>query len=230
MIILTGDTHGALDIDKLMPEFFPFKNLTKKDYVIILGDFGFIWNRIQDTRERNWLKWFDDLPWTTLFIDGNHENHPRLAEFPEEIWHKGRTHRISESVYHLTRGQVFEIKGYTFFTMGGAHSTDIMYRRPGVSWWPEELPSEEEYSEAIRSLDTHNWHVDYVLTHDLPTKRLLELAPYYEPYALTDWLNGIRKRLEYKHWFCGHHHVDKDLSDNIHILYDQVIPLEQFLN
>ena len=102
MIILTGDTHGALDIDKLMPEFFPFKNLTKKDYVIILGDFGFIWNRIQDTRERNWLKWFDDLPWTTLFIDGNHENHPRLAEFPEEIWHKGRTHRISESVYHLT--------------------------------------------------------------------------------------------------------------------------------
>jgi len=228
MIILSGDTHGSLDIEKLMPEFFPFKDLTKEDYVIILGDFGFVWNRVQDTRERTWLKWFDDLPWTTLFIDGNHENHLRLAEFPEEVWKGGRTHRISESVYHLMRGQFFEIDGYTFFTMGGAHSIDVMYRRPGVSWWPEELPSEEEYSEAIRNLEAHDWHVDFVLTHDLPTKQLLELASYYEPYILTDWLNGIQKRLDYRHWFCGHHHVDKNLSDNIHVLYDHLAALNQF--
>ena len=229
MIYVCGDTHIPLDIGKLsMKNFSEQAKMTRNDFVIILGDFGLLWRK--DKTFFHWLKWLEEKPFTLLWLDGNHENHPRLAEFPEEIWHKGRTHRISESVYHLTRGQVFEIEGYTFFTMGGAHSTDIMYRRPGVSWWPEELPSEEEYSEAIRSLDTHNWHVDYVLTHDLPTKQLLELAPYYEPYALTDWLNGIRKRLEYKHWFCGHHHVDKDLSDNIHILYDQVIPLEQFLN
>lgn len=228
MIYLTGDTHGTLDIEKLFPEFFPFKCLSKKDYVIILGDFGFIWNRVPNSHERYWLNWFDGLPWTTLFIDGNHENHPRLSSFPEETWNGGRIHRISNSVLHLMRGQVFTIDEKTFFSMGGANSIDVMYRRRGVSWWPEELPSEQEYSTAIWNLSAHNWQVDYVLTHDLPTKQLKEVDPYYEPYVLTDWLNGIQKRLDYRHWFCGHHHIDRNLSDNVHVLYDKVISIDAF--
>lgn len=226
MIYLTGDTHGELDVHKLGARYFHAKHLTKDDYVIVLGDFGFIWDREPSNQEQYWLRWFDDHPWTTLFVDGNHENHPRLKEFPEEEWHGGRVHRISKSVYHLMRGQVYELEGRTFFVMGGAQSSDILYRKEGISWWPEELPSEEEYAEGIRNLEARNWQVDYVLTHDLPTKQLRELNPYYEPYVLTDWLNGIRKRLTYRHWFCGHHHVDRELSDNVHILYDRVLLLE----
>lgn len=225
MIYLTGDTHGGLDIEKLNPEVFPCKNMTKDDYVIILGDFGFIWNRVPNKHEFNWFGWFNDLPWTTLFIDGNHENHRRLSSFPVDSWHGGQIHRITNSVYHLMRGQVFEIDGHSFFTMGGAHSVDIMYRRPGISWWSEELPSEAEYSIAINNLEAYDWTVDYVLTHELPTKQLLELDPFYKPYPLTDWLNGIRKRLDYKQWYCGHHHLDCSLSDNVHVLYNDVKPL-----
>ena len=94
---------------------------------------------------------------------------------------------------HLMRGQVFEIGGITFFTMGGASSHDIqdgildpaspdfereywfkrrtrqMFRVKGVSWWPEELPSDAEYEEAVKNLDEAGWKVDCVLTHCAPT-------------------------------------------------------------
>ena len=40
-----------------------------------------------------------------------------------------------------------------------------MFRLKGVSWWPEELPSKEEYEEAVRNLERVNWQVDRILTH-----------------------------------------------------------------
>ena len=229
MIYITGDTHGELDVHKLSGRYFPSKHLTKDDYVIIVGDFGFIWDRRESKEERYWLKWFDDKPWTTLFLDGNHENHPRLMSFPEEEWNGGRVHRISGSVLHLMRGQVYTINGLRFFTMGGAQSTDVMYRKEGISWWPEELPSEEEYEEAYRNLARVDWTVDVVLTHELPTKQLHEFKPFYDSYVHSNFLNEIRKRLTYQHWFCGHHHVDLDLSENIHVLYDKIVLLDDYL-
>ena len=40
-IYVTGDTHIPIDISKLnMREFPEQKELTREDYVIILGDFG----------------------------------------------------------------------------------------------------------------------------------------------------------------------------------------------
>ena len=44
-IYVTGDIHLNHDSAKLNSTFFPEgKILTKNDYVIICGDFGFIWN------------------------------------------------------------------------------------------------------------------------------------------------------------------------------------------
>ena len=43
MIYITGDTHGLIDIDKLK-HYFKKKYVSKKDYLIILGDAGIAWN------------------------------------------------------------------------------------------------------------------------------------------------------------------------------------------
>lgn len=65
MILITGDLHGEHDIQKFSVSCFPLqKQLSRKDYVIICGDFGLVWR--DSSEERHWLKWLEDKPWTTL--------------------------------------------------------------------------------------------------------------------------------------------------------------------
>ena len=109
-IFITGDTHCDYDWEKINTTNFPEqKNLTKDDYVIIAGDFGGIWGL--DKTDRYIIKTYEKRSFTTLFVDGNHENHDALDQYPVEIWNGGKIHRISDTVIHLMRGQVFEIGG-----------------------------------------------------------------------------------------------------------------------
>ena len=127
--------------------------------------------------ERYWLDWLDARPFTTLFVSGNHENFDMLVTLPMEEWHSGLVQKVWPSVIHLMRGQVYDIGGKKFFTMGGASSHDILggilgpddpeyrkklrqlkasgalYRVNHRSWWAAELPTEEEYQTARASLD-----------------------------------------------------------------------------
>ncbi len=122
MIYATGDTHG--NFQRFAPEHFPEQaGMTKEDYMIICGDFGGVWDGGKK-EERN-LDWLEDLPFTTLFISGNHENFDLLRKYPTEEWNGGKIQRIRPHVIHLMRGQIFDLQGYSFFTMGGARSHDI---------------------------------------------------------------------------------------------------------
>jgi hypothetical protein len=70
MLYATGDCHG--NWIRLDEEYFQEqKEMTRSDYVIVLGDFG-IWDNSE--RENKWLDWLDSQRFTTLVVDGNHEN------------------------------------------------------------------------------------------------------------------------------------------------------------
>lgn len=72
-------THG--NFLRFRPENFPEqKNMTKSDYVIICGDFGGVW--AGSKKERQTLDWLEDLPFTVLFVSGNHENFDLLKKLP----------------------------------------------------------------------------------------------------------------------------------------------------
>ena len=120
MIYITGDCHA--DFRRFNTDIFPEQNeMTKEDYVIICGDFGGVWDKDKESaREKWWLDWLEEKSYTTLFVDGNHENFDRLYDNPVEEWHGGKVHKIRSSVIHLMRGQVFEIDGKEIFTFGGA--------------------------------------------------------------------------------------------------------------
>ena len=123
MIYATGDTHGSFQ--RFQAEIFPEQTgMTRDDYVIICGDFGGVWDGSK--KEKRNLDWLESLPFTTLFVSGNHENFDRLARYPVEEWCGGKIQRIRPHVIHLTRGQVFELQGHTFFTMGCAVSHPAM--------------------------------------------------------------------------------------------------------
>ncbi len=229
MLYLTGDTHGTIEIGKLSRANLAVERVEpgEGDFVIILGDFGLVFAPDgQSAEERWWLKWLDEKPWTTLFVDGNHENFARLNELPEEEWRGGRVHRVSESVLHLMRGQIFEIDGRSFFTMGGAASHDRQFRKEGRSWWPEELPSEEELARADAALDGCGRRVDYVLTHCAPTLVQGRINPTFLPDRLTEYLQHVRDTTAFHRWYFGHYHVDREYDDGFCALYDCVVPIE----
>ena len=117
MIYLTGDTHADFRRRFNMKNFPQQMEMTKRDYLIICGDFGAVWDPKESKGEKYWLDWFDSRSYTLLFIDGNHENFDRLyGEYPEEKWHGGKVHKLRTSVFHLMRGQVFELSGKKIFT------------------------------------------------------------------------------------------------------------------
>ena len=233
-ILITGDTHGSYDMTKLSRRHFQEgKTLTKNDYVIICGDFGCVWGGELEKSDKWWQNWLDEQPWTTLWIDGNHENHDLLQTYPVEQWHGGRIHKINNSIYHLMRGEVFTINDKTIFTFGGGYSTDRAYRKEGVSWWKGELPTHEEVNYALQSLEKYNNHVDIILTHDAPRDikeylgfyNLCDMSVYGEEYEdIHSTLYFFKKNIVFQDWYLGHYHIDKDIG-NMHILYNEIIEI-----
>lgn len=174
MIFITGDTHGIVDIHKLSASsFIHGKNMTKEDYVIILGDFALLWypeGNEKVKQDNHWLDWLDAKPWTTLFLDGNHENHSMLYDLLIIEKFGGKVGQVRDSIFHLKRGEVYEIDYNKFFVMGGAYSIDKLQRIEGISWWKEEEPSHAEYEYGLSNLEKNNWEVDYILGHTCPGK------------------------------------------------------------
>jgi len=222
-IILCGDTHGMLDMDKVIGYFEDNDGYTKDDYLIILGDAGILWNNTEDREVRELL---NNLPVTTLWIDGNHENFDMLAEYPEDEWNGGIVHFISDSIIHLARGQVFTIDGLTFFVFGGGNSIDKAGRSIGLSWWPEEMPSDAEYEEGLINLEKNDWQVDYVLTHTCPEFIANQLVTYLYPgeEPLQRYFDRIAEDLDFEEWFFGHWHIDETI-ENFRCLYNEIVEL-----
>ena len=228
MIFVTGDTHGLHDFMKLQVFAEEHPSLTREDYVIIAGDFGAIWN-IRTLAEE--LSYYENLPFTVLFVDGNHENFELINTFPEEIWHGGRVHRIRPNIIHLMRGQVFEIEGKTIFTFGGATSIDKCFRREGISWWRQELPTFEELDEGFANLKRYGNKVDYIITHScgqraLNYPALRNVAGLKISCPEIQILANFEDTVSFKHWYFGHFHIDADLGDKFTVLYQDVRELK----
>lgn len=222
MIFVTGDMHADIDISKFSSGNFPQgKELTKNDYVIICGDFGLCWDG--SNREKYWQKWLQAKPWTTLFVDGNHENFDMLFELPEKPMFGNKVRELVQSIYYLPRGEVFTIQNKTFFTFGGARSHDKEYRKEHVSWWPQEMPGYQEMCHGIDTLDNIRWNVDYVVTHCAPTDVQSRIQPWYEADSLNKFFNRVYPDLTFKKWFFGHYHVDMEINSKFRCLYHKVV-------
>lgn len=223
MLFVCGDTHGDIDFGKLTSKRFDSKHLTKQDYVLICGDFGGVWDK---GGSDNYIQnFYNNKPWTTLFVDGNHENHDALDEYPVSLWNGGKVHMISDSIIHLMRGQVYTIDGRKVFTMGGAKSIDKIFRIEGLSWWAREIPSREEEEEALANLRSNQYCVDYIFTHCASRKTQEKLNPEFENDDVTVFLDTIEGLVDFRHWFFGHYHVDSNVDEKHTALYDNVIRL-----
>ena len=144
----------------------PRRRAGKGDFVVVLGDFGFVWDGSK--AEQKNLDWLRKRPYTILFLDGSHENYDLLEQYPTEERFGGLVQPLGGNVYHVCRGSVLELEGKKYLCFGGAESPDKEEREAHVNWWPQEMPSDEEYARCEAALEANGWQVDYVLTHDAP--------------------------------------------------------------
>jgi predicted phosphodiesterase len=215
MIYIFGDTHRNIDVKKINTKNFPEqKKMTKNDYIIIAGDFGLIWQN--DNEYKWWKKWYDNKNFTTLFVDGNHENFEWLYEFPVIDKFGGKVGKISDSIYHLKRGEVYEIDGKTIFTFGGADSIDKSQRVNRVDWWQEEMPNYLEMNYGLDNLEEVDFNVDYIITHSCPKSIMGYLKRHKERTPLENYFEHIKGILKEKNinyeWYFGHYHEDKEID------------------
>jgi len=259
-IWLTGDIHG--DPNRLNTNSFYEQKEMKQEYgeesqdnnfIIILGDFGLIWDKEESKNEKYWLDWLENKPFTTLFIDGNHENHKRLNSYPIKEFKGGKVHEIRPHVLHLMRGEIFNINNVKFFTFGGAASHDIsdgiidcsdpnwkqqekklinegkyMFRYKDISWWKEEMPNKEEFKNGSDKLKLYNNEVDYILSHSPSTTELILMGGkgLYDIDPLTNYLDDIMAETEYKKHVYGHMHCNKAINDRSICLYEQIVRIQ----
>ena len=149
------------------------------------------------------------------------------------------------------RGQVYELGGMKFFTMGGASSHDIqdgilepddpdseekfqqleqrgaLFRVNHRSWWAEELPSEAEYLEARANLTRVNWNVDYIISHCCPSSiQDVFSGGMFKKGALTEFFDEVRQKCTFQYWFFGHYHSNMVIEKRYAMLYEQIIRLK----
>jgi hypothetical protein len=94
-----------------------------------------------------------------LVTPGNHEFWSHLDELFGS--RPGESIQLSETVTVMPRGFRFSLGGRSFMSLGGAASTDFASRVPFTSWWPCEIPTEDDVNAAIAS-----GPVDVLLTHE----------------------------------------------------------------
>lgn len=241
VVYITGDCHA--DWTRFNTKLFPEQNeMTRDDFVIVCGDFG-LWD--DSGRERWWFDWFEEKNFTLLFVDGNHENFDRLYsnEFEVVDFHGGKAHKIRENIYHLMRGYVFDLCGKKFFAFGGASSHDIddgvldekdyeshgdlindyrrrtyrgeMLRINHISWWEQELPTQEEMDFGLKTLKEHNNKVDFIISHCCPQQiTYMFTEDEFKEDRLTLYFDELRRTVTFSTWFFGHYHNNVVIEDD----------------
>lgn len=160
-VLLAGDLHGN---PHALQQVFSKAHYGDCSAIIQVGDYGYGWSIGPDglcdfsalTAE---MVQQTGVPF--YWLDGNHENFDMLFDLDQD--ENGHV-PIADGVTYLSRGSNLVIGDTTFRAFGGAYSVDIKHRKPHVSWWPQEMVTDEDVARSIS-----NGPADIFLSHDAPT-------------------------------------------------------------
>ena len=261
MIYVTGDTH-ARPIQRILERVrknpYPGNNLTEDDILIIAGDFGYLWFP-PDHRDyallESELDALNAMPFTILFLDGNHENFDRLDALPTIKKYRGTVGVVRDKIFHLRRGECYIINDKKILTIGGGISVDKAQRVKGVSWWERENISLQEIERAMFNVYDNKQEFDYIITHTGPRSiidnffshlhpidRMRASYPgadrMYDPTAAFLEELYVKHIKKYRGWFFAHLHMEshlqtrgiygKNKSPRIVSIMESVLPITFF--
>ena len=187
MIRFIGDIHGKV------PDYEIIAGAA--DTTVQIGDFG--WGWFSDAQKYR-INRFHSTPLmgNHRFIRGNHDNPAECAE----------------AAGWIPDGHFEEEHGIMY--VGGAWSIDWQCRTPGVSWWPDEELTQEQFAKVYDDYVKRKPRV--MVTHDAPNSAILscfEFPNYFGDFTPTRTSDAFETMLaahEPDMWIFGHWHIDRD--------------------
>src|SRR5574344_1998939 len=232
MVLLGGDFHGGENHEE---QKYTSKNLKNIDisainYNIILGDGGFLWPN--DKQSKYWADWFEEKPYITLVLPGNHENYNVIYQDERKVDcsivgissdNGGCLYKVNNKIYYFKRNYQYSIENNNLLVLGGAASTDKNRRIPYKDWWPEEELSTIEIKELF---ENNKGYYDVILSHTCPNNILTQMfSKSFNGDQTRKIYDALMNQCKTKNWYFGHYHIDKSLlikNINFHCLYNNL--------
>ena len=143
------------------------------DMLIHVGDLQVLWPG--DEAFTDVLELFlEQYGVNMIFVDGNHDVHPRLRALPRG---PGGFGIIGDRLLYAPRGHRWTMGGRRFGALGGAYSIDRGRGKINLDWWLEE---EVEQADVAR---LGSEPLDVLVTHEVPAGVSVATA-----FNLPDWL------------------------------------------
>lgn len=181
MVAIHGDWHGNT---KYACKAICRDALDGADIVLQLGDFG-LW---PGPDGESYLRCIESAAKSAnlqvWWIAGNHENWGEIDRLVAEHGWENPI-EMSPHLSYLPNGCRFEFGGKKFGVLGGAFSVDYAYRKPYVSWWPQEMPTYADVEHLGEE------PLDVLLTHDGPEKLQSSWKLLPDDEAKCDGVQGL---------------------------------------
>lgn len=220
MIFIAGDVGGYEDLARL----FTVKDLTKDDYVVVVGKFRFI---EEDSMSGMLDMISGKINYTLLLVtdslDSNPDKYPTVLMFDDNV------RKIRDNIFQLLNGRIYTIDGRRVFTFGSLPF--LMYTDNGVKNNPDKNAIfHDDMNRGIANILRKNDVVDLVLTHECPTfaaqvKETSDDRPVFSiPNEIKSYFDHISRFLSYGHWYCGRYHADITIPQkNFTFIYEKIV-------
>ncbi|WP_433330063.1 metallophosphoesterase family protein [Spirillospora sp. CA-294931] len=206
-VLVAGDWHGntgwALRVIRNLPGLLPDES---PRMVLHAGDFG-VWPGTNGDRYLHKLtRELARVNGVILFVDGNHDDHHRLAALPV----RDGLGEVTERIFHLPRGRRWVWGGRTWLALGGAVSLDRALRVEGRTWWPGEEITRDQAQAVV-----NDGVADVMITHDCPAGVEHHFGPPPSVWAQRDversqahraLLQDVVDQVQPSHLIHGHLH------------------------
>ena len=256
MLYFRGDIHGEA-INSFSFKYHPYmRELTKDDYIFILGDCGIPWNYATEKKDLHQLKWLNNQKYKTVFIAGNHDNYDLIEQMPQIDFYGGKARQlvyknnIYNNIIYIDYPTIINIQGQKILIIPGADSHDIKdgiidgndkhwkqiykekmknpfcFMRVSHITWWEQ---EKIKIEEAKELLKNEIDFDLILSHDCPAEQIRYIAgATMLPTDGEIFLQEVLDTINYKIWLHGHmHDYYNNVYKNIVCLFYDFLSLEE---
>lgn len=239
-IYLASDPHGSYV--RYQSFIDQISEPSADDYIIICGDAGLEYGSYHASEAKDIMRKF---PGKWIIMRGNHDTRYWRDHWATWGWSITDDHKFIYEKYYpnilytIDFGGIIKLDGYKFLFIPGSYSVDKSYRLSHrLPFEPQEQLNSAELEELNDKAYRHHDKIDFIVAHTAPIdieSYIEDLFLQYVPQDTVDKTmehaisNILDSAGDWKHYFFGHFHDDREIEDKYTMLYNNVVCLDDYI-